>query len=135
MQEHFREYDDTLNKINETLARIRGYREALTLKGVTYTDMPKGSGGAVDISFYLCEIADLEQNLKELRERKNQLLYKHSQEIEGMQDVRYQAIIRMYYLDKMSFVEIADILNLSISHVRKLKKQAVKMFIESLRSE
>lgn len=129
MEEHFKEYNEIINRINESLMQIRGYKEAMTLKGISYSAIPKSTSLNADIAFYLGEIAEIEENIKELKEKRDALKKKHEQEINKLSDNRYKTIIRMIYLEKLPINKVADVLEISVSHTKKLKRKAVEEFL------
>lgn len=130
MNEHFIEYNDILNRIKEIQLKLKLCRENIySIKGVSYNDIPKGTNSGNDISYYLVEIEELENKLEKLKEKKDILRNEHEKEIEKVKDDRYRSILRMYYLDKVDIIRISEIMNLSVSHTRRLKSEAIAMFI------
>lgn len=130
MNDHFMEYNDILNKINEVQAKITVLKENIySVKGISYDDIPKGTSGNADIIFFLIEIEDSEKELEELREKRNDLKLKHEKEIEKVNNDRYRSILRMYYLNKFNIIKISELMGISESHARKLKKEAIHQFM------
>lgn len=129
MEEHFKEYNEIINRINESLMQIKGYKEAMTIKGISYSAIPKSTVLNADIAFYLGEIEEIEERLKELKEKRDALKKKHEQEIDNLSDNRYKTIIRMIYLEKLQINKVADVLEISVSHTKKLKRKAVEEFL------
>lgn len=129
MEEHFKDYNDIVNRINESLMQIRGYREAMTLKGISYDAIPKSTTLNADIAFYLGEIEEIEEKLKELKEKRDILKKKHEQEINKLSDNRYKTIIRMICLEKLPINKVADVLEISVSHTKRLKRKAGEEFL------
>jgi DNA-directed RNA polymerase specialized sigma subunit len=124
------EYNDILNKINEVQAKITVLKENIySVKGISYDDIPKGTNGNADIIFFLIEIEESEKELEELKEKKNIIKSKHEKEIEKVNNDKYRSILRMYYLNKFNIIKIAELMGISESYARNLKKKAISQFM------
>lgn len=130
MENHFMEYNDILNKINEVLAKIDVLRDTMTsIKGISYGELPKGKGQSDSMIYYLAEIEELELGLIALKEKKNILRKEHELEISKVSNDKYRSVLRMFYLDKFDVRKIADTLDRSTSWVAHTKRKAIDEFI------
>ena len=130
MDNHFMEYNDILNKINEIQAKITDVKETMcTVRGISFDDVPKGTGGGLDIVYFLAEIEELEIELYALEQKKNELRKKHEEEIDKLKNNKHKSILRMAYIHRLDKYKIADTLNISIGYYAQLKGEAKKEFI------
>lgn len=130
MYEYFYKYDELLLKIRETISKIETLKETIySVKGVSYDDLPKQGNGNADIVYYLIEIEDLEDTLKSLYQQKKELRNTYELDIKKVNNLEYQTIIRMYYLDKNNLKEISSVIRKSYSYTRKMKKEAENEFL------
>lgn len=136
MDNYFMEYDDILNRINEVQSKIIEVREKIySVKGIRYDDIPSSTTLPTDITYYLIELEELEEELEELKRKKLELRKNHELEIDRLSNIKYRSVLRMHYLMKLDIYKIADTLNLSVSHVRKIKKEASMEFMRLNDSE
>lgn len=130
INKHFYEYDDVLNRINEVQSKIIEIREKIySVKGIRYDEMPSGSTLPTDITYYLIELEELEHELEELKNKRMELRKNHELEIDKLDNTKHRSVLRMHYLMKLDIYKIADTLNLSVSHIRKIKKEASDEFM------
>lgn len=130
MNEHFMEYNDILNRINEVQQKIIILKENIyNIKGISYDDIPKSSSSNNDITYFLIDIEELENELENLMIKKTKLKNKHEKEIAKLSSNKYKSVLRMYYLLKFDMFEISETLQISVSYAHKLKKLAVKEFM------
>ena len=129
MKNHFIEYENILLKINEVQAKIIELKESIySVRGIRYDDIPRSTAGNADLTYYLIEIEELEQELAALNVRKSELIKHHESEIEKVHDNKYKSVLRMHYLKKFDVGRIADTLNVSTSYAWKLKREAINAF-------
>ena len=136
MDNHFMEYNDILNKINEVQTKIIELKESIySVKGVSYDDVPKGTGKNIDIVYFLAEIEELEIELMALNSKKAMLKKKHEEEIDKLKNCNYKSLLRMYYIYKFDKYKIADTMNISVGHFHRLKREAISDFLTSIINE
>lgn len=133
MENHFMEYDDLLSRINELKFKMIELRETMySVSGIRYDDAPKGTTPPKDITYHLVELEEYEQELQALYEKKTQLRIRYESEIDMLSNIKHRGVLRMHYLLKLDVYKIADALNLSTSHVRRLRKEASDCFMEMI---
>ena len=131
MNEHFMEYNDILNRIEEIKEKIILLKENIyNVKGVKYSELQKSNISNYDITYQLAEIEELENKLEELLIKKKGIVEHLEKEIENVKNDNYRRILRMYYISKFNLFEIADIMNLSYAHIKKLKRNAINEFMK-----
>lgn len=129
MREHFSKYNDILNRINELYVKIMLIKEKMhSIKGISFNNLPKSNGIVLDTSYYLSEIEEIESDIEELKKSKNALIKKYDEEISKLDDDRHKSIIRMLYIEKMTIYNVSCVLEISVSHARKLKRMAIDEF-------
>lgn len=122
---HFNEYQDTMDKIKEIHMKIAAIKDDMyAVKGIRYDDAPKGSAGPVDISYFLGEIEELEQEARDLKQKADELKRKHEEEISKVNKPNYRRLLRMLYLMRLDMRTIADSLDVTPNHAWKMKKRA-----------
>lgn len=129
MTEHFMQYKDTLNQIQEIQSKLIYIKNKMySIKGISYDTTPKGTAGNIDTLYFLAEIEELEAELQELKQKRNHLKEVHEQEIAKVKVPKYMSVLRMYYLLGFDAWRIADTLEISESYVFRLKKDAIQAF-------
>lgn len=122
---HFNEYQDTQDKIKEIHMKIAAIKDDMyAVKGIRYDDAPRGSGAPVDISYFLGEIEELEQEARDLKQKADELKRKHEEEIGKVDKSSYKRLLRMFYLMRLDMKAIADALDVTPNHAWKMKKRA-----------
>ena len=137
MYNHFAEYNDILIRINEIQLKILEIRETLySIKGIKYDELPsKGATPQADVTYFLIEIEELEAELDILYDKKQVLRGKHEKEINKVSDARERSVLRMYYLMKFDIYKIAEALKISVSHTRKIKRDAIESLINVITND
>ena len=131
INEHFMEYNDLLNRIEEIKEKIILLKENIyNVKGIRYSDLPKSNVSTYDIIYQITEIEELENRLEELMINKKEIVEHLEKEIENVNNDKFRRVLRMYYISKFNLFEIADIMKISYGHVKKLKRQAINEFIK-----
>ena len=131
MNNHFIEYNDLLNRIEEIKEKIILLKENIyNVKGIRYSDLPKSNVSTYDIIYQITEIEELENRLEELMINKKEIVEHLEKEIENVNNDKFRRVLRMYYISKFNLFEIADIMKISYGHVKKLKRQAINEFIK-----
>ena len=106
------------NKLVVTTQRIEG------LKSPSLSGMPRG-GVPVTIDDLLSDKMDLEDRIKRLKAKSRGLKLAVCEEIDSLEDSRYCEILEAYFIDGLSFDEIADELGYTERHVIKLYSEAI----------
>lgn len=123
--DHFNEYHDILDQIKDKRLKIEVLREDMkSVRGIRYDDTPKGSGTPMDLTHYLIEIEELEEEIKELKKKETEIRKIHEEEIGKVEKPKYRRLLRMHYLMRIDMRTIAEALDVTPNHAWKMKKRA-----------
>lgn len=126
--DHFREYRETVDQIEEIEYKLEPLRRKLfNAKSPSLTDVhitqPK------DITLVLIAKKDiLENKLAKLKEKERSLYDKHTKEIAKVENKQYRRILRSIYLLGMSYDQIAEMMNTSSDNIRVMRYRADQDF-------
>ena len=131
MKEHFEHYNEIKQKIKELFFNLEAVNSQLYgLKAVSYEEKPKGNP-LNDATLYLIDKKDrLEKQIDDLKEKEQELFDLHNQEINKVVNDKKRSILRCLYLYGNSISETAKMLDISVSYLFTLKKEAEEEFKE-----
>ena len=95
-----------------------------SVKSPTLSGMPRG-GVPVTLDDLLSDKLDLEDRIKRLRIKSRGLKLAVYEEIDNLEDPRYCDVLEMFFIDCLSFDEIAEELGYTERHVIKLYSEAI----------
>lgn len=122
LDNYFHYYWSLLNKIISKNVELISMKEDMyRITGIKFDDMPKGGLGK-DITDQIHKIVEKEKELKMLINKKDEYRRVYENKISRLSNIKCQIILSLYYLDRCSIKEIASILEISISYVKKLKR-------------
>ena len=101
-----------------------------SIKSPNYSGMPKG-GVPVSLEELLSDKLDLENRISRLKAKKSNLKNKVLEEIDNLDDTRYIDILEMFFIDCMSFSEIAEEKGYNERHVIRLYSEAIEVLVEN----
>ena len=129
MKEHFEHYNEIKQKIKELYFNLEAVNSQLYgLKAVSYEEKPKGNP-LNDATLYLIDKKDrLEKQIDDLKEKEQELFDLHNQEINKVVNDKKRSILRCLYLYGNSISETAKMLDISVSYLFTLKKEAEEEF-------
>ena len=129
MKEHFEHYNEIKQKIKELYFNLEAVNSQLYgLKAVSYEEKPKGNP-LNDSTLYLIDKKDrLEKQIDDLKEKEQELFDLHNQEINKVVNDKKRSILRCLYLYGNSISETAKMLDISVSYLFTLKKEAEEEF-------
>lgn len=123
--DYFSEYNDLLYQLKELQDKLEIINhEIYGIKGVSYTDMPKGQPNGDLLVIKIQQKDDLMHKINDLLKKKDSMYELYCKDFEQIPDIRYRSILRRYYLDKQKMHHIARYMNLSASHTMRLKREA-----------
>ena len=111
-----------INRLKEKLVTLESRITAI--RSPNYSGMPRG-GTPVTIDDLLADKDDLEQRIKRLRAKGNNLRSEIIDEIDSLDDVRYCDILEDFFIGCKSLEDIADDGGYSVRHVYRLYSEAV----------
>lgn len=97
-----------------------------SLKSPNLSGMPRG-GVPITIDDLLSDKADLEDRIKRLKAKSRGLKKAICEEIDSLEDDRYCEVLEAYFIDCLSFDEIADELGYSERHIERLYTEAITL--------
>ena len=101
-----------------------------SVKSPNMSGMPRGSV-PVSIEELLSDKMDLENRIARLQAKRSSLKQKVLEEIDNLEDTRYIDILEMFFIDCMSFTEIAEAIGYSERHVVRLYTKAIKKLVDN----
>lgn len=110
-------------KLKELDERIK------SAKSPNYSGMPKG-GVPVTVEELISDKLDLEKRIDKLKAKKSKLKNDVVEQIDNLDDTRYIDILEKFFLELMSFGEIAEELGYNERHVIRLYSEAIKELVE-----
>lgn len=133
MKEHFERYNEVKQKIKELYYNLETVNSQLYgLKAVTYEEKPKGNP-LNDTTLYLIDKKDrIEKQINDLKINEEELYQVHYQEIEKVGNDKKRSILRCLYLYGNTISETAKMLDISVSYLFSLKKEAEEEFKEKV---
>lgn len=113
------------------IARLQSRLDALTerirsIKSPSYSGMPKGST-PVTVDELIADKIELEDRLERLHAERRELKKEILSAIDTLDDVRYCAILEGYFIECLSFEEIADNEGYDLRHIYRLYHEAVSL--------
>lgn len=125
MKEHFREYTDLCERIDELSYKQYELRSALYgITGIAYDRIPSDSHGNDALASKITELDEVNEEISRLKDKKMCLYETHLKEINKLDSRNYRKALRCYYLLRMDVTSIEKAMNCSRQHFYKIKKQA-----------
>ena len=100
-----------------------------SVKSPNYSGMPKG-GIPVTVEDLLSDKLDLENRIARLKAKKSKLKNDVVEQIDNLDDTRYIDILEMFFIELMTFGEIAEELGYNERHVIRLYSEAIRQLVE-----
>lgn len=97
-----------------------------TIKSPNFSGMPRG-GVPVTLDDLMSDKLDLENRIKRLKSKSRNLKLAVYEEIDSLEDSRYCEILEAYFIDGLSFEDIADQLGYTTRHTIKLYSEAIRL--------
>lgn len=124
----------SLKRYRKNIANIKRLEKKLvslderitSLKSPNLSGMPRG-GVPITIDDLLADKADLEDRIKRLKAKSRGLKQAICEEIDSLEDSRYCEVLEAYFIDCLSFDEIADELGYSERHIERLYTEAITL--------
>lgn len=125
MKEHFREYTDICERIDELSYKQYELRNALYgITGIAYDRIPSDSHGNDALVSKITELDEVNAEISRLKVKKMDLYENHLKEINKIENRNHRKALRCYYLLRMDISSIEKAMNCSRQHFYKVKKQA-----------
>jgi DNA-directed RNA polymerase specialized sigma24 family protein len=100
-----------------------------SVKSPNYSGMPRG-GVPVTVEELLSDKLDLENRIARLNAKKSKLKSDVLEQIDNLDDTRYIEVLEMFFIEFMSFGEIAEELGYNERHVIRLYSEAINELVE-----
>lgn len=131
MNNHFKAYYDIINRIRIKNMQLMKLKEDwYNISGTRYDDIKIKGGKMPDIADQLHNIVEREKELSGLINYRDELRKVHETEIDNLKDNKKRSILKLFYLDECSIKQIAYTLRRSEAHIKRLKREAIKEFVE-----
>ena len=130
LDKYFGYYWSLLDKIIQKNMELLYMKDNLYhVTGTKYEDVPKG-GANRDIADQIHNLVEKENEIKLLIGKKDEYRRVYEIKIDKLPNIKCRPVISLYYLDRRPIKEIADILEISISYAKKLKKIGTEDFLK-----
>lgn len=134
MKEHFKEYNELDARIEELSAKLQEVNLSLySISSVPFDRIPSEPSQKDITLIKISEKQDIENEIYNLKAKKEDLYIKHLKEIALVDCEIYRRILRCWYLLKMSVSQIEKLTGYNKSHIYRIKKEAEDAFTEKLR--
>lgn len=131
IDEHFKEYNDICNQIEELRCKWTELNNKLYgIKPINYSGMPSGGGcGNEDkVIIFLERLDDIEKEIEILRKERKKKKEEHLKEINRLESLDSRRIIREIYLNRHKVEDLTKLMNYNRSNVFRLKSMAIDEF-------
>lgn len=133
MENHFKAYDELMDRIRtKNMQLLKLKEDYYSISGVRYDDIKIKGGKPVDMADQLHNIVEKEKELVATMNYKEELRRIHELEINKIASGKKRTILKLFYLDGCSIKQIAYCLRITEGHTKKLKREAIKEFIEKV---
>lgn len=125
-KEYLRQYLTAYNeaqRIGSDIARLR-IRYAYP-SAIQYSDMPKGSGSERDLSDYMVKVEELQEQLNRKLDECIRIEIQIRTDIDRMEDDRERDLLRLRYIDGMTWEMIAERMGCAVRHVHRIHGRAL----------
>jgi hypothetical protein len=124
-----RRYQKALEKINKLEDKIRNIDERMTgIKAVRISDEAKG-GSRVSIEELISDKMVLEERIKRLKARAVEIKIEVCHAIDTVEDIKLSEVLELYFIDCLSFDDIAIKINYTKRHTIGLYSKALGMIV------
>lgn len=122
---YLRRYKKNLALINRLEKRIDSIdRRIYTLRSPSYSDMPKG-GTPVSVEELISDKEDINKRIAKLKSKGQVYKSEIIDKIDELEDPRYADVLEMFFIDCMTFNEIAEEKAYTERHVKRLYKEGI----------
>ena len=123
-KQFLRKYQSLLRKERQLEREIESIRSRYTGQAITYSDMPHGTDQR-DLSDFAAEVDDL---LRDLEATKWQAIHQYhliASSIEDMEDDREKDLLRLKYIQGLSWEEVAVEMHYDVRHIFRIHGDAL----------
>ena len=120
----YRRYMKRVDKLEEKLYQIDVQIQGL--KGRQITDMPRG-GRTLTTDDLLIKKEETEHRIQNLLDRSKKIRYEVFDCIDTLEDDRFAEILECYFIERLTFEEIAEQKNYSVRHVGYLYGKGIEL--------
>ncbi|MDD3020934.1 MAG: sigma factor-like helix-turn-helix DNA-binding protein [Alphaproteobacteria bacterium] len=131
---HLSEYQaigEKILKLKDTIGQIRAQLEQIT--PVLVQDKIQSSHNNDQMAEGIVKIIDLEDQIQELNQDREQLRTVYLSEIGYLSNARQRAILKRKYIFGMTSFEIAEGMSLTTRRVNQIHSEALELFDESIK--
>lgn len=128
-KEYLKAYGDAVTAYECIRKEIQTLREIQTSVSIRYSDMPgSGSRSGADLSTYTEKLDELERKLAGEEEKKIKTFLGILKNIEMMEDEESKNILRMRYIQRMTWDNICQVVGCSWKGVHRKHAKALNNF-------
>ena len=95
------------------------------LRGIGFSDMPKGSGSTVTTAELITDKMELEERINRLVQKGRILKKEVIEKIDTLEEPLYAEVLESFFIDGKSFIEIADEMGYNERHIIRVYSRAV----------
>lgn len=122
----YRRYMKRVDKLEEKLYQIDNQLQGL--KSQQITDMPRG-GTPLTLDDMLVKKEETEHRIQNLLDMSKEIRYEVFDCIDTLEDDRFAEVLECYFIDRMTFEEIAEHKNYSVRHVGYLYGRGIELVV------
>ena len=128
-KEYLQQYKVLDCYINSQVEELEKWKSLATKVTPTYSDMPRGSGGADRIQSAVEKICEIHHRLDESIDRFVNLRSDIQRKIDAIDDQSLRMILKYRYIDGTTFEQIGLNMNYSYVHICRLHTQALALVV------
>ena len=131
---YFLKYNNLCRKIHVKEIELENAKATKeTLSSPNMSEKVSSSSNTKGLDYIIVQIENIELLINKLYDRKQKLRKKYISDFKKLTNDNYEIILTSYYLDKLSIKNMAINMKKSISHVKKLKRDALDELIENIK--
>lgn len=113
------------NAIKRKELQCEELRSCLGPKAIRYDGDRVQSSPTDRVSEIVSKVADLEEQIKQLREEKAMLIIEIGAAIESLEDDNEKTVLAEFYIGRVPMTQVAEIINYSVRRAYYFRKQGV----------
>lgn len=124
----YKKHNVRLARLEEKLITLN--EQIKSVRTPKLSGMPRG-GVPITIEDLIADKEMLEERISNMKSLRLSLKKDILKEIDTLEDVRYAEVLEMYFIDCLSFDDIAEELGYDTRHILRLYKQGIEQLVNS----
>ncbi|MCH4175902.1 MAG: hypothetical protein LKF43_00245 [Streptococcaceae bacterium] len=97
-----------------------------SIRSGTISDMPKGGGTPISLDELISRKDELKIRINKAIKQSDDVRMKVLSVIDNLEDVRHCEILEAYFIENLSFEQIAEEYNYSLRHINRMYSQGIR---------